>query len=233
MDRINDILNHVKEELSAKEKLDVKTTKSNDEEYKESFYEMSVGSLRAIMEHAKDILENLESDLVKENLTAPHLQGIIAVAEDHMRSIHDFVMYVQSNNEEDEEDNEEMSPNDMIKTESNSYDDTNALKNMIEIYGNIHEMLNEVTDPIIKERLTKAMKNARMMGVVEAMRQFQDILMFLPLGDDDKTMIASSDKPGLWENIRKKRERMGKNYKPAKPGDKGRPDPEQWKKLTK
>lgn len=39
--------------------------------------------------------------------------------------------------------------------------------------------------------------------------------------------------PGLWDNIRKKKEREGKNYKPAKPGDKDRPDPKQWKKLTK
>jgi hypothetical protein len=35
----------------------------------------------------------------------------------------------------------------------------------------------------------------------------------------------------LWENIRKKKERMGKKYKPAKPGDKDRPDPEAWKKA--
>lgn len=46
-----------------------------------------------------------------------------------------------------------------------------------------------------------------------------------------ETEIAK--KPGLWDNIRKKKEREGKNYKPAKPGDKDRPDPEQWKKLTK
>jgi hypothetical protein len=26
---------------------------------------------------------------------------------------------------------------------------------------------------------------------------------------------------------------MGKNYKPAKPGDKDRPDSDQWKRLTK
>lgn len=39
--------------------------------------------------------------------------------------------------------------------------------------------------------------------------------------------------PGLWDNIRKKKEREGKNYKPAKPGDKDRPDSKQWKKLTK
>lgn len=38
-------------------------------------------------------------------------------------------------------------------------------------------------------------------------------------------------KPGLWDNIRKKKEREGKNYKPAKRGDKDRPDPESWKKA--
>lgn len=42
---------------------------------------------------------------------------------------------------------------------------------------------------------------------------------------------AKKDKPGLWENIRKKKEREGKNYKPAKPGDPDRPDPESFKKA--
>ena len=36
---------------------------------------------------------------------------------------------------------------------------------------------------------------------------------------------------GLWDNIRKKKEREGKNYKPAKKGDKDRPDPKSWKKA--
>ena len=36
---------------------------------------------------------------------------------------------------------------------------------------------------------------------------------------------------GLWDNIRKKKEREGKNYKPAKKGDKDRPDPDAWKKA--
>ena len=44
---------------------------------------------------------------------------------------------------------------------------------------------------------------------------------------------SAVSKTGLWDNIRKKKQREGKNYKPAKPGDKGRPDPKQWKKLTK
>jgi hypothetical protein len=113
--------------------------------YKESYKSMSIGSLRAIADHALSILNSLDNPRVSENLTAPHLQGIIAVAEDHMRSIHDFVMFV----------------------------------------------------------------------------------------DDSSDTSESSSKPGLWDNIRKKKEREGKKYKPAKRGDPDRPDPKMWKKLTK
>lgn len=35
----------------------------------------------------------------------------------------------------------------------------------------------------------------------------------------------------LWENIRKKKQRQGKNYKPAKPGDPDRPTKEAFKKA--
>jgi hypothetical protein len=133
MNRKNELMQHIQDNLS----------KSN--EYKDSFKNMSIGSLRAIMNHASSILDSLDNPRVSENLTAPHLQGIIAVAEDHMRSIHDFVMFVD--------------------------------------------------------------------------------------GFDDNSESAAS-KPGLWENIRKKKEKEGKKYKPAKPGDPDRPDPKQWKRLT-
>jgi len=114
-------------------------------EYKNDFYQMSVGSLRAIMNHSQAILAALENPSVKENLTESWLQGKIAITEDYMRTIHDFVMFVSE-------------------------------------------------------------------------------------ADDNS---ISGSKPGLWENIRKKKERMGKKYKPAKPGDKDRPDPESWKKAQK
>ena len=44
---------------------------------------------------------------------------------------------------------------------------------------------------------------------------------------------VSQAQPGLWENIRKKKEREGDDYKPAKKGDPDRPDPESWKKAQK
>ena len=36
---------------------------------------------------------------------------------------------------------------------------------------------------------------------------------------------------GLWHNIKEKKKRMGKNYKPAKPGSKDRPSKDAWKKA--
>jgi hypothetical protein len=54
---------------------------------------------------------------------------------------------------------------------------------------------------------------------------------YIECDEETEEFDISVAKPGLWENIRKKKEREGKNYKPAKPGDKDRPDPEAWKKA--
>jgi hypothetical protein len=40
-------------------------------------------------------------------------------------------------------------------------------------------------------------------------------------------------KRGLWDNIRDKKKREGKNYKPAKQGDPDRPDKKSWEKAQK
>jgi hypothetical protein len=48
-----------------------------------------------------------------------------------------------------------------------------------------------------------------------------------------EALDESESKDGLWDNIRKKKKRMGDNYKPAKTGDKDRPSKEAWKKAQK
>ena len=48
-------------------------------------------------------------------------------------------------------------------------------------------------------------------------------------GEDTEEVSVSVS--SLWENIRKKKDRLGKKYKPAKPGDKDRPDPKSWKRA--
>jgi hypothetical protein len=42
---------------------------------------------------------------------------------------------------------------------------------------------------------------------------------------------SDAERKGLWHNIREKKKREGKNYRPAKPGDKDRPDPKSYKKA--
>ena len=142
MDRIYDLLKNVQAGLENQE---IESPQIELDEYKGEFLEMNIGSLRAIIQHAKNILDSMDDPSVKENLTESWLQGKIAITEDYMRTIHDFVKYVPS--------------------------------------------------------------------------------------EDDNSFAG--DKPGLWDNIRKKREREGKKYKPAKPGDPDRPNPEAWKNLTK
>lgn len=179
MTRFNHILNEINNIVSAQ---------ANDsEEYKKSYYDMSVGSLRAIMNHAKDILDYLDSPMVKENLTAPHLQGIIAVAEDHMRGIHDFVMFVE--------------------TDDDDYEETES----------------EVKEVPNQEKKRKKVKVSDLPHYEYQQKKYPGVT----------TTMGQNNRPGLWENIRKKKEREDKNYRPAKRGDKDRPDSDQWKKLTK
>ena len=54
---------------------------------------------------------------------------------------------------------------------------------------------------------------------------------YIEAGEEVEEWDIAADRPGLWENIRKKKEREGKKYRPAKPGDPDRPDPDAWKKA--
>ena len=49
-------------------------------------------------------------------------------------------------------------------------------------------------------------------------------------GEETEEWNWAADRPGLWENIRRKKEREGKNYKPAKTVKEGRPTQDQLKK---
>jgi hypothetical protein len=56
---------------------------------------------------------------------------------------------------------------------------------------------------------------------------------YMDFGEETEEWDVAADRPGLWENIRRKKKREGDKYKPAKPGDPDRPDPKTWKKLQK
>ena len=54
---------------------------------------------------------------------------------------------------------------------------------------------------------------------------------YVDFGEETEEWDVAAEKPGLWENIRKKKEREGDNYKAAKPGDPDRPSKEAWKRA--
>ena len=66
-------------------------------------------------------------------------------------------------------------------------------------------------------------------GLTEQQKKLPKPLQDAILKKQGKTSEKSDS--GLWENIRNKKKRMGKNYKPAKPGSKDRPSKEAWKKA--
>lgn len=167
-----------------KEEYNIKAAESL-EEYKNDFFEMSVGSLNSIKKHADNILQSLENPMVKENLTESWLQGKIAITEDYMLTIHNYVMFVQE--EEDEMEDSEVDAAVEEINENNLYIPTE------DEYVTAEEVAFDEAD-ILEYDIAKA-------------------------------------RPGLWENIRRKKQREGKNYKPAKPGDKDRPSKEAWKKA--
>tara|TARA_B100001778_G_C18578464_1_gene626197 strand:+ start:497 stop:907 length:411 start_codon:yes stop_codon:yes gene_type:complete len=131
------ILSGVEEVLKAE-------AEKNHVESQQDFLEMNIDALKSIMENAEQILASITEPTIKNNLTESWLQGKIAITEDYMTTIHDFVKYSST--------------------------------------------------------------------------------------DDDKEDMAPAS---LWENIRKKKLREGKNYKPAKPGDKDRPNKDAWKRAQK
>jgi hypothetical protein len=167
-----------------KEEYNIKAAESL-EEYKNDFLEMSVGSLNSIKKHADNILQSLNDPMVKENLTESWLQGKIAITEDYMLTIHNYVMFVEDNDDEMEESEVDAAAEDL--TVDNLY-------------------IPEESEYVTAEEV--AFDQA-------------DVLEY---------DIAKA-RPGLWENIRRKKQREGKNYKPAKPGDKDRPSKEAWKKA--
>jgi serine protease inhibitor len=158
------------------------------EEYKNDFYEMSLGSLNSIKKHADNILESLNDPTVKENLTASWLQGKIAITEDYMLTIHNYVMFVQESDENDEE---------VEDSEVDAAVEDLTVENMY---------FPEASEYVTAE---------------EVAFDESDVVEY----------DIAKERPGLWENIRRKKKREGKNYKPAKPGDKDRPKKDAWEKA--
>ena len=94
-------------------------------------------------------------------------------------------------------------------------------------------------DETLKQALLASMDDAYYEDSFGSTEELTEYNFYIPAeaeyedveGEETEDWDISVAKPGLWENIRKKKEREGKKYKPAKKGDKDRPDPEAWKKA--
>lgn len=93
------------------------------------------------------------------------------------------------------------------------------------------QILSNLNNPGISDNLTEPWLVGKIAVVEDYVNTIYTYVMFSSKESEKNT--DSGSKSGLWDNIRKKRERMGKKYKPAKRGDKGRPNPSQWNRLTK
>jgi hypothetical protein len=187
MDSMRKLLNDVNEILLNNRKVcsDIESDLQTDDGsmLEDEILDMVLSSLRSISNNTASILSNANLDRVQKNLTEPWVLGMIAVVEDNIRNVHDYVKF---------------------SGEASDRDSALPMSVTCENCGAINELDG---DTLMEEEFTCAVC---------------------------KTMstIASKSRPGLWENIRKKKEREGKDYKPAKRGENDRPDPEQWKKLT-
>ena len=86
--------------ISKAEEANIKTPEMEDKnpkeelaEYKKDLYEMAIGSIASIKSHAENILASLDDLKVQNNLTETWMQGKLAVAEDYVVSVHNYVMF--------------------------------------------------------------------------------------------------------------------------------------------
>lgn len=207
------------------------------EEYKMDFYHMSLGSLNSIKKHAENIIAAIDDPMVKENLTEPWLQGKIAITEDYMLAIHNYIMFVEENKAEAKEAlaKKIASSEGEYECEDCGYEGEKAEKcpkcgssNYKEDVEDEDEMEDEEDDTEL-DASGEDLNENNFYFPEESEYVTADEVAFSE--EDVVEYDIAMKRPGLWENIRRKKKREGKNYRPAKPGDKDRPSKDAWEKA--
>jgi hypothetical protein len=94
-------------------------------------------------------------------------------------------------------------------------------------------ILNSLSNESVKENLSEPFLQQMAALAEDYVSTIHNYVMFTQEPEEEMEEIEAAKRRGLWENIRKKKERMGKNYKPAQPGSPDRPSGEAWKKAQK
>jgi hypothetical protein len=77
--------------------MEQETPEQELQETNKDLYEMAVGSITSIKAHADNILNALNDLKVQENLTETWMQGKLAIAEDYLVTVHNYVMFNKEN----------------------------------------------------------------------------------------------------------------------------------------
>jgi hypothetical protein len=97
---------------SIKDEYKIKASEDSIEEYQSEFFGMSLSSLKSIKSRVDAILAAVEVDEnVKYNLTEPWLQGKIAVIDDNLKDVADYILFTDESEEgesESETENDDM-----------------------------------------------------------------------------------------------------------------------------
>jgi len=201
------------------------------EDYKMDFYHMSLGSLNSIKKHAENIIAAIDDPMVKENLTEPWLQGKIAITEDYMLAIHNYIMFVEENKAEAKEilATKIISSEGEYECEDCGYEGEKADKCPKCGSPNYKEEMEDEEDDTELDASGEDLNEDNFYCPEESEYVTAEEVAFSE--DDVVEYDIAMKRPGLWENIRRKKKREGKNYKPAKPGDKDRPSKDAWEKA--
>lgn len=106
-------------------------------------------------------------------------------------------------------------------------DDKDTMSACAMQYDKMRPVMNEVSESGLTEK-QKKLPPALQKAILKKIKEDGK-----PEENKEEEEKKSDAKHGLWHNIKMKKERMGKNYRPAKPGDKDRPSKKALEKAQK
>ena len=101
------------------------------------------------------------------------------------------------------------------------------------IKNNAENILNNLSNGSVVENLSEPFLQQMAALAEDYVSTIHNYVMFSSEPPEEMEEVDAAKRKGLWDNIREKKKKMGKNYKPAQPGSKDRPDQESWEKAQK
>jgi hypothetical protein len=92
-------------------------------------------------------------------------------------------------------------------------------------------ILNNLSNESVVENLSEPFLQQMAALAEDYISTIHNYVMFSQEPPEEMEEAEAGKRKGLWDNIREKKKRMGKNYKPAKPGTPDRPSKEAWEKA--